>query len=406
MTEVRRRWWVGALRHRNFRLFFFGQAVSVSGTWMQSVAQGWLVLTLTDSPFYVGLVSALGSLGVLLFTLYAGVVADRTDKRRAVIVTQSLAMLQALALAGLVWSGTVTVAHVMALAVLLGIVNAFDIPIRQSFVVEMVGRDDLMNAIALNSSLFNASRVVGPALAGIVIGRAGLAWCFLLNGLSYAASIRALWRMDVPRRPAPADGVSAWQRFREIVRYIRGDARVSALVVLTALVSIFGVPFITLMPVFARDVLRAGPEAYGALMAAVGAGAVAAALSLAVLSRRLPHGRVHLVGGVAFGLLVALFATTRSFGSALLLVALTGCAMIVTNALTNTMLQTLVPDELRGRVMGFYSFMFVGMGPLGALQAGIVAEHFGAPVAIGAGGVLTALAVAVAWWRVPELREA
>jgi MFS family permease len=361
---------------------------------------------LTDSPFYVGLVSALGSLGVLLFTLYAGVVADHTDKRRTVIVTQSMAMVQALVLAALVWSGAVSVVHVMVLATILGIVNAFDIPTRQAFVVEMVGRDDLMNAIALNSSLFSATRVVGPALAGIVIGQAGIAWCFLLNGLSYAATITGLLRMDVPPPRRPAGAVSAWQRFREIVRYIRRDARVSALVVLTALIAIFGMPFTTLMPVFARDVLHAGAEGYGALMAAVGAGAVVAALTLAAFSRRLPHGRLQLVGGVAFGLLVALFATARSFGTALLLVALAGCAMIVNNALTNTMLQTLVPDELRGRVMGFYSFMFVGMGPVGALQAGIVAEHLGAPVAVGVGGLLTALAVALAWWRVPSLREA
>lgn len=405
MTEARR-WGFGALRHRNFRLFFFGQAVSVSGTWMQQVALGWLVLTLTDSPFYVGLVSALGSLGVLLFTLYAGVMADHTDKRRTVIGTQALAMMQALTLAALVWSGAVTVLHVMILAAFLGIVNAFDIPTRQAFVVDMVGREDLMNAIALNSSLFNASRVVGPALAGIVIGRAGVAWCFLLNGLSYAATIRALLRMDVPRRRELPRGTSTWVRFRAIVSFIRSDARVSALVILTALVSIFGVPFTALMPVFARDVLRVGAEGYGVLMAAIGAGAVVAALMLAAFSRRLPHGRLQLVGGMAFGLLVAAFAAAHTFPVAVLCVSLAGAAMIVTNALTNTMLQTLVPDELRGRVMGFYSFMFVGMGPIGAFQAGIVAEHFGAPLAVGIGGVLTALAVAVTWWRVPQLRGA
>jgi MFS family permease len=397
---------LGALRHRNFRLFLGGQAVSLTGTWMQHVAQGWLVLTLTDSPFYVGLVSALGSLGVLLFTLYAGVVADRVNRRAALIATQALAMVQALALAALVGSGAVTVGGVIALATVLGVVNAFDIPIRQAFIVEMVGRDDLMNAIALNSSLFNASRVVGPALAGLVIGRAGVEWCFLVNGASYLATIGGLLAMRLPPRGPPSHGGAAWAGLREIAAYARGDARVSALIALTAVLSIFGFPVLTLMPVLARDVLHAGAAGYGILMSAIGIGAVAAALSIAVFSRRLPHGRLQLVGGVAFGLVVAALAGSRSFGLAVLLAGLAGCAMVVNNALTNTMLQTLVPDALRGRVMGVYAFMFVGMGPLGALQAGTVAEHFGAPLAIGIGGLLSALAVAAAWWRVPELRDA
>ncbi|HXF96682.1 MAG TPA: MFS transporter [Gemmatimonadales bacterium] len=406
MTEAAAGWGFGALRHRNFRLFFFGQAVSLTGTWMQTVAQGWLVLTLTDSPFYVGLASALGSLGVLLFTLYAGVVADRTDKRRAIVITQTLQMVQAFALAALVWTGVVTVGSVLALAAFLGVVSAFDIPFRQSFVVEMVGKDDLTNAIALNSSVFNASRVVGPALAGLVIGNAGVAWCFALNGVSYLAVIRNLLAMDLPpRRVGPAPG-SAWAGLRESIAAIRGDRRVATLIVLTALLSIFGFPILPMMPVFARDVLRVGAEGYGALMAAVGIGALAGALGIAAFSRRLPRGRLQLLGGTAFGGLVALFAAARSFPVALTLLGLAGCAMIVNNALTNTMLQTLVPDHLRGRVMGFYSFMFVGLGPVGAFQAGVFAERFGAPWAVGVGGMICAVAVAVAGWRVPELREA
>lgn len=406
MTEVRRARGFGALRHRNFRVFYFAQAISLTGTWMQSVAQGWLVLELTDSPFYVGLVAALGAAGVLLFTLYAGVLADRTDKRRALMVTQALAMAQALTLAGLVWTGRVRVEHVMVLAALLGVISAFDIPMRQSFIIEMVGRDDLMNAIALNSSLFNASRLVGPAIAGVLIGELGIASCFLVNGLSYGATLRALATLDLPPRVPVPRGTSALAGLREILAFIRSDARVSALVVLTALISIFGMPFITLMPVFARDVLRAGAQGYGLLVSSIGAGALVAALTIAVLSRRLPHGRVQLVSGVTFGMLVALSAAMRSLGAAVLVVTLAGGAMIATNALTNTMLQTLVPDALRGRVMGFYAFMFIGMGPIGALQAGIVAEHFGAPLAIAAGGAITALAVGVAWWRVPQLRSA
>ena len=405
MTEAARRYGLGALTHRNFRLFFFGQTVSLTGTWMQSLAQGWLVLTLTNSPFYVGLVSALGSLGVLLFTLYAGVIADRTDKRRVIVVTQTLLMVQAFVLAALVWSGTVTVEHVMLLAVLLGIVNAFDIPMRQSFLIELVGKDDLMNAIALNTSVFNATRVIGPVVAGLLIGPFGVGFCFFLNGVSYLAVLAGLMAMRTTPYSPLTTHVSAWQGFREIVAFIRGDRRIATLIVLTALLSIFGFPFLSLMPVFARDVLHSDARGYGVLMAAVGIGAVLGALMVAVAGRRLPKGRLMVVGGTAFGILVALFGLSRSFPLSLALLALAGCAMIVNNALTNTMIQTLVPDALRGRVMGFYSFMFVGMSPLGAFQAGAFAERVGASWAVAAGGVITALAVAVAGWRVPALRR-
>lgn len=404
MTEAARRYGFGALAHRNFRLFLFGQTVSLTGTWMQSIAQGWLVLQLTDSPFYLGLVSALGSLGVLMFTLYAGVVADRTDKRRVVIITQSLLMVQAFLLAALVASGRVTVGSVMLLAAFLGVVSAFDIPTRQAFIVEMVGKEDLMNAIALNTSIFNLSRVLGPVVAGFLIGPLGVAACFFLNGVSYLAVIASLLAMRLPpwvRRPAAG---SAWQGFREVVAFLRSDRRARTLVVLTAITSIFGFPFLVLMPVFARDVLRVGAAGYGALTASVGLGAVAGALGVAVLSRRIRKGRTLVVAGTSFGLLVALFAQSRWFALSVALLALVGCAMIVNNALTNTLLQTLVPDHLRGRVMGFYSFMFVGMAPIGAFQAGAVAERFGAPLAVAAGGVVSALAVVVLAWRVPELR--
>jgi len=406
MTEAARRYGLGALAHRNFRLFLFGQTVSLTGTWMQSIAQGWLVLQLTDSSFYVGLVAALGSIGVLLFTLYAGVVADRSDKRRVVVITQTLLMLQAFALAALVATGKVTVESVMGLALFLGIVNAFDIPTRQSFLVEMVGKDDLMNAIALNSSMFNAARVFGPAVAGVLIGTVGTAWCFALNGVSYLAVIAGLLAMRLPPHVPQSGGGSTWAGFRESLAYIGADARVSTLVVLTGLFSVFGFPFLVLMPVVARDVLRVGAAGYGALMAAVGAGALLGALGIAVLSRRIPKGRTLVTGGTSFGLALVLFSASRSFALSLLVLALAGCAMILNNALTNTMLQTLVPDGLRGRVMGFYSFVFVGLAPLGSLQAGVLAEHYGAPAAVATGGIVTALAMAIAAWRVPQLRGA
>ncbi len=406
MTEAAREVGLGALAHRNFRLFFFGQGVSLIGTWMQSVAQGWLVLSLTNSPFYVGLVSALGSIGVLTFTLYAGVIADRTDKRRTVVITQSLSMLLAFILAGLALTKVVTVWQVMGLATVLGVVNAFDIPTRQSFLIEMVGKEDLMNAIALNSSMFNAARVVGPAIAGALIGLVGVGMCFFLNGVSYIAVIASLLAMRLPPFQPRPGAASAWSGFREVLAYIRMHRRVETLVVLTATLSVFGFPFLVMMPVFARDVLHVQAAGYGALTAAVGVGAMLGALAIAVNSRRIVRrGRLMTLGGTAFGICVLAFALSRSFAVSLALLALAGCAMIVNNALTNTLLQTLVPDELRGRVMGFYSFVFVGLSPLGAFQAGVFAEHFGAPAAIGTGATIVALAVMVAAWRVPELRE-
>lgn len=405
MTEAAHGYGFGALTHRNFRLFFFGQAISLIGTWMQSVAQGWLVLEITNSPFYVGFVSALGSLGVLLFTLYGGVVADRTDKRRIIVITQSLSMLPALLLAVLVWTHTVTVGQVMALAGFLGVVNAFDIPTRQAFMVDMVGKDDLVNAIALNSSLFNATRIVGPAVAGILIGVAGVGMCFFLNGLSYLAVIAGLLAMRLPafvRRPATS---SVWQGLREVLAFIRSDRRVSTLVILSAVLSVFGFPVLVMMPVFARDILHAGASGYGVMMASVGGGAMLGALGIAIASHRIVKGRTLVTGGTAFGVLIVLFALSASFALSLALLALAGCAMIVNNALTNTLLQTLVPDHLRGRVMGFYSFVFVGMAPLGAFQAGVFAERIGTPWAVAAGGLVCALAVATAAWRVPEIRR-
>jgi len=395
----------GALSHRNFRLFLVGQGISLIGTWMQSVALGWLVLEITNSPFAVGLTQALRSLGVLLFTLYAGVVVDRVDKRRLIVWTQGLQMLEALALAALVWTGRVTTWQVMVLAVFFGIVNAFDIPARQAFIAELVGKGELMTAIALNSSMFNAARIVGPAVAGVLIGVAGVGVCFFVNGVSYVAVIAGLLAMRLPpfaTRPMPT---TAWEGVRQAVAFIRGDTRVWVLVMLVAVFSVLGFPFIVLMPVVARDVLHTDARGYGLLMAAVGIGAMLGALGLAVRGPRVRKGAALLGGGAAFGVLVALFAAARSVGVALALLALAGCAMIVTTALANTMLQTLVPDELRGRVMAFYAFVFVGMAPLGAFQAGLVAEHKGAPFAIALGGAGCLIATALAAWRVPALRR-
>jgi MFS family permease len=407
MTDAARRYGFGALAHRNFRLFFIGQGISLIGTWMQNVGEGWLILTLTNSPFYVGLTAALSSIGVLLFSLYAGVIADRADKRRFIIFMQLAFMLEAFTVSILVWTGVVAVWQVLVLATILGIASAFDIPMRQSFVVEMVGKDDLMNAIALNSSLFNAARVIGPAIAGFLIGAVGIAWCYFLNGVSYIAVIAGLLMMRLPPNPQPPKTTSAWTGFREVLAYLRGDRRVRTLMVLTAVLSVFGFPYIAMMPVFARDVLHRGAEGYGALTSSIGIGAVIGALAIAWSSARIrARGRLMLVGGTAFGILLVLFAASRSLGLSMVLLGLAGFAMIVNNALGNTLLQTAAPDHLRGRIMGFYSFVFVGMAPFGAFLFGVVAEHVGVPATLAAGGAIVALAVMIAAWTVPEIRTA
>jgi MFS family permease len=405
MTDAPHRAGFGALRHRNFRLFFFGQGVSLVGTWMQNVAQGWLVLDLTNSPFYVGLVSALGSLGVLLFTIYAGVVADRTNKHRLVILTQTLSMLPAFGLAALVWTRSVAVWHVAALAAFLGFVNAFDIPARQAFIVELVGRDDLVNAIALNSSAFNAARVIGPAVAGALIGTLGVGACFFLNGVSYLAVIAGLLAMRLPPYVAPPRRESVRAHLREVLRFLAEDRRVSTVVVLMALFSIFGFPYLVMMPVFARDVLHRGAAGYGMMMTAVGMGALAGAVGVALLDRRIAKGPTLLGAGAAFAVLLVAFALSQRYAVSVALLVLTGGAMIVNNALANATIQTLVPDRLRGRIMGFYAFVFVGLAPVGSFQVGALAERIGTPEAVAAGGVIAALAVGLAAWRVPELRR-
>jgi MFS family permease len=391
-----------ALRHRNFRLFLFGQGTSLIGTWMQNIAQGWLVLELTNSPFDVGLVSALGSLPILLVSLPAGVFVDRVNKHRLIVLTQALSMLQAFALAILIWTHTIALWQVAAIALFLGTVNAFDTPARQAFLVELVGKDDLMNAIALNSSAFNAARVVGPSIAGVLISAVGLGWCYFLNAVSYLAVIWGLVAMRLPPflRPARAGG---WQQFREGARFVRRDRRVFALVGSMAAISIFGFPFLVLMPVFARDVLKVGATGLGFMMAATGVGAVAAALALAAFGPRVRKGALLHWTGPLFGAAIALFAVTRWLPLVLVILLVCGGAMILNNAVTNTLIQAIVPDGLRGRVMGFYAFVFLGLAPFGAFQAGWLAERLGAPLAVVIGGTICLVASVWIWRRVPEV---
>ncbi len=394
-----------AFRHRNFRVFFSGYIVSLVGVWMHRIAQSWLVLDLTDSAFYVGLVEALSTLPVLVFTLYAGVAADRVSKHRLVIGTQTAAMILAALLAFIVLTGVVEVWHVMVLAALLGVVIAFDIPARQSFFVELVGKRDLMNAIALNSSAFNTSRVVGPAIAGFIIASVGVGICFLVNAVSYIAVLAALLMMRVSPFRRVSRPTSTWSQIRDGIRYVTTDRRTGLLVSNIAVLSLFGFPFAVLMPVMARDVLGGGAEAYGWMTAAVGVGAVVGALGLAAFGHTVPRGRIMRWTSVGFGVLVALFGVAPSIPVALLILTLLGFAQISTTAVTNTLIQMLAPDELRGRVVSFYTFAFLGLAPFGAIGAGTAAEHLGTGVALVVGGSVCALYAAVMIVRSPELAE-
>jgi MFS family permease len=394
-----------AFRHRDFRIFYSGQILSLVGTWMQSTAQGWLVLELTDSELLLGLVTAAGSLPILLFTLYAGVVADRRDKRDIILTAQCCALVLALALAVLTSTGTITIAWILGLVFLLGIANAFEIPTRQSFFVELVGKEDLTNAIALNSSAFNLTRVVGPALAGMLIGSLGIAACFYANAVSYLAVITGLLCMSRrPARPSPAV-VSLRENLGEGLRFIWGQRLTSALVGLVAIASIFGFPYAMLLPVFARDVLHVGAQGLGWLLSATGAGALAGGITVAVIAGRVRRGPLLLTSAACFAVLIGAFSFSRSLPLSLLLLAGAGFSVIPFTATVNALLQSLAPDELRGRVMSVYVFMFLGMTPVGSLQAGAMARWLGAPAALSVSAALFLCAIAFAATRVPELRE-
>lgn len=371
--------------------------VSLVGTWMQSVAQGWLVLTLTDSAFLLGAVTAIGSIPVLFLSLPGGVAADRFDKRKLLMFTQSTAMVLALILAALTHYGLVRIWHVVLLAAVSGSVFAFDAPSRQAFTIELVGKEDLLNAIALNSAVFNAARIVGPALAGVLIGFIGMAGCFLLNGISFLAVIMGLW-LITHQRPAPRAPGSAWREMREGLSYSWGHPVIRPLVTIVAVFSIFGMPYAMLMPVFARDILAVGPRGLGFLMTANGVGALAGALGLASLGQARGRGRLVLAAGLVFSLALAAFSLSRSFALSLALLPLVGWSMVSQTATINTLLQTTVPDGLRGRVMSLFTFVFMGMMPFGSLLAGGLAQRFGAPAALRAGAAVCLATVCLIYW--------
>jgi MFS family permease len=393
-----------ALRHRNYRLFFSGQLISLTGTWMQSVAESWLVYRLTGSSALLGVAAFASQIPVFLFATIGGTVADRVNRHRIIIVTQTSAMVLPLILAGLTLTGRVHVWHVFTLAACLGVVNAFDIPARQAFLVDMVGREDLMNAIALNSSMVNGARIVGPAVAGIMVAAVGEGWCFLINGLSYSAVITGLVMMHVPPRIHPAARPSPVRETVEGFRFVARTAPVRALLFLLGLVSFAGMPYAVLMPVFAESILHGGARGLGLLMGASGCGALAGALSLASRRGIQGLGRWVVVSACGFGVALILFSTSRVVWLSALLLVPVGGAMMVQMASSNTLIQAMVPDHLRGRVMAVYSMMFMGMAPFGALWAGWLAERIGAPLTVVIGGVACVGGALIFGSRLPSLR--
>lgn len=395
-----------ALRHRNFRLFFAGQLISLIGTWMQSVAQSWLIYRLTGSSLLLGTLGFVSQIPVFLVAPLGGIAADRYNRHRIVIATQTASMVSALILAALTLTHQVQVWHVVALAAFLGLINAFDIPTRQAFMVEMVGKEDLMNAIALNSSMFNSARMIGPAIAGILVATLGEGWCFFANGISYLAVIASLLLMRLTPLVRQDKTSSPLEEIMEGFHFAIQNFPVRTLLMLLAVSSLVGTPYSVLMPIFAGEILHGGPKGLGLLMGATGIGALFGALTLASRSglRGLSRWIALACGG--FGLSLILFSASRFFWLSLLLLIPTGYALMVQLGSTNTLLQSITPDDLRGRIMSLYSMMFMGMAPFGALLAGVTAQQFGAPFTVGIGGLACVFCAVLFTRRIPAFRSA
>jgi MFS family permease len=397
---------VRSLRHRDFRLFLGGQSISLIGTWMQRVALGWLVYRMTSSAFLLGVVGFSGQIPTFLFASFAGVLADRLNRHRILILTQTLAMIQALVLSFLVLFHLIRIWHIIVLAIFLGIINAFDIPTRQSFFVEMIkDKKDLGNAIALNSSMVNCARLLGPTAAGMLIAAFGEGTCFLINALSYMAVIVSLLLMKIERKNVKPRTSKVWQELREGFRYAAGFAPIRDILLIFALVSLVGMPYIVLMPVFAKDVLHGGPSALGFLMGCTGLGALGGALFLASRKSVLGLGKMIPIAVTIFGSSLIVFSFSRLLFFSLALMLLTGMGQMILMATSNTLLQTLVDDDKRGRVMSFYAMAFMGATPVGSLTAGFLASKIGAPWTVFIGGLICICGAVLFAKRLPILRE-
>ncbi len=397
---------VRALRHRNYRLFFGGQGISLIGTWMTRVATGWLVYRLTGSAFLLGLVSFSSQIPILLFGPFAGVWVDRLNRHRVLVVTQALSMVQSFALAGLALAHIITVHEVILLNLFQGAINAFDMPARQAFLIEMVeDREDLGNAIALNSSLVNAARLIGPSVAGLLIAAVGEGYCFLIDGFSYIAVIASLLAMTVTPRVIEHARASVLSELREGWEYVRGFRPIWSILLLLAIISLVGMPYTTLMPIFAGKILHGGAHTLGFMMGAVGVGALTGAVRLAARRSVLGLGRLIAITSAGFGAGLVAFSFSRDLWLSLLLLVVTGFCFMQQMASSNTILQTITEDSKRGRVMSFYSIAFQGVAPFGSLTAGAIASRIGAPHTLMIGG---AICVCGAGWfatQLPAIRK-
>ena len=395
-----------ALRHRNYRLFFTGQGISLIGTWMQRIAMGWLVYRLTNSAFLLGLVGFTGQLPIFLLTPFAGVLADRLNRHRMLVVTQTLAMIQAFILAALILRGTILVWHIVSLSIFLGLVDAFDMPVRQSFLVEIVeNREDLGNAIALNSSIVNSARLLGPSLAGILIAYVGEGVCFLLNAVSYLAVIASLLAMKIVTRSMEARKADILHGVKEGFSYAYGFLPIRSVLLLLSLVSLLGMPLTVLMPVFARDVLHGDSHTLGFLMGASGMGSLVGAAYLASRRNILGLEKWTVLASGIFGAGLIVFSLSRNFFLSLLLMFTTGFGMLVQMASGNTLLQAVVDEDKRGRVMSLYTMAFRGMVPFGSLLGGSLANRIGAPATVLIGGAACVLGALLFARRLPSMTK-
>jgi MFS family permease len=395
-----------SLQYRNYRLFFGGQGISLIGTWIQRIAMPWLVYRLTGSAFLLGLVGFAGQIPAFLLAPFAGVLTDRWNRYHILIATQILAMIQALVLAFLFFIGAIELWHIIVLSIFLGLVNAFDMPARQSFVIEMVEkREDLGNAIALNSSMVNSARLLGPSIAGVLIAATGEGICFLLNGLSYLFVIVSLLMMKVTLRKVKNQDTQVLQGLKEGFSYAFGFAPIRSIILLLGLVSLVGMPYTVLMPVFAKEILHGGAHTFGFLMGASGIGALIGALYLASRKSVLGLGKIIPLSAAIFGCGLIAFSLSRFFLLSLALMLLTGLGMIMQMASSNTILQTIVDDDKRGRVMSFYTMAFIGTAPFGSLLAGGLASSLGAPNTLIIGGVTSVLGAILFARRLSDLKK-
>ena len=396
---------VRALRHRNFQLFFAGQLISLIGTWMQTVAQSWLVYRMTNSALLLGVVGFASQIPVFIAAPVGGIVADRHNRQRVVVGTQTASMILAGILAALTLAHRVQVWQIMVLAAALGVVNAFDIPARQAFLIDMVGREDLMNAIALNSSMFNGARIIGPAVAGILVASIGEGWCFFANAVSYIAVIAGLLLMRVEHPANLETQGSPLQNILQGFAFARNTLPIRSILLLLGVVSFVGMPYVVLMPVFADKILHGGARGLGILMCSTGVGALLGAASLAARVGLRGLGRLIAICSAGFGVSLVLFAFSKIFWLSTLLLVPVGFFIMVQMASSNTLIQAMVPDQLRGRVLSVYTMMFMGMAPFGALFAGAMAHRIGSPWTVASGGLASVVGGFFFWTQLPAFRR-